>query len=309
MLPCERIAVSLVDVCDRPGQLRPGAPEDGHRYHHSVQQERSQPLPAHGQHMNERHAVENTARVFYLNHPADHSFVDVHFFVQLWSKKHGDSVPLPALSEHTRVRLRWRFPSVHGMFFTTTHSVLREITFDIILRENDWYEPILRLMQWEKSRSLHMHNSAHGEQGVARDGYATGRNLSSDEEDQMLREASVASDSGNEDFPSSCVYSPRSSSVAPSSPSACPSDDGHTSYERDHTFGESNPAVTPGTERGEHEVRSHGSAHPELTTTAVPTITKAGPRDGTAAKYWQWSHDEDQSAPTVSPAAPHQVDH
>jgi hypothetical protein len=291
MLPCEKISVSLVDFCDRPGHLRLDAPQDGHCDHHSIRPTPSQPLQAHDKLVGASHVVENTARVFYLNHPADHSFVEVHFLAQLWSKKHGASVPLPTLSKDTRVRLRWRFPSVHGMSFTTTHGVLREVTFDIILRENDWYEPIMRLWQWEKSRSLGNHYSAHGERGVARDEDATGHSPSLDD-DQMLREASVASDSGNEDFSSSFVHSPRSSSIAPSSPSPCLSDDGYTSGEPDHTFRASTPTGPPGTDRDEREPRGPGCGHHGLDITVVPSSVKTSPNEGTAGQYCQWSHNE-----------------
>jgi hypothetical protein len=235
MLPCERIAVSLVDFCDRPGHLSLGGPYDEHHPCHSqLQQAGSQPLQAHEKQAGAGHVAENIARVFYLNHAAEHSFIEAHFLAQLWAKKHGDAVPMPTLSKDTRVRLRWRFSGLHGMSFTSIHSVLREITFDVILQENDWYGPIMTLWDWEKRQSMGHHHTAYGERGVAQDENVTGHNPPLDN-DEMLREASVASDSENENN-SSYANSLRSSSVAPSSPSACPSDDDHSSGEIHHTL-------------------------------------------------------------------------
>lgn len=133
MLPCEHIKVSL------------GA-------FHSPQQHPASPGPDPQSTKDDGIAASAvTARVLHLEHYGQYSFVEVGYLATLHAKKHGPGVPMPAVDNDTRVTLRWHYPSLDTVE-ETTHRVLRDITYPVILRKDDWIAPIMRLLSQERRR-------------------------------------------------------------------------------------------------------------------------------------------------------------
>jgi hypothetical protein len=96
-------------------------------------------------------ATAEGTRVLHLDQDGEYSFIEVGFLLELYAKAFGSTTPMPHIDNDSRVTLRWHYPSLDTME-ETTHRVLRDITYPVILRKNDWIEPITRLWSREQQR-------------------------------------------------------------------------------------------------------------------------------------------------------------
>jgi len=88
------------------------------------------------------------ATVLYLTDYRDESFVDVSLVRDLFRAEYGPETPIPHIDNNTRVTLRCR----HGPLDkaeVTTHHVLRDSRYQVILRRQDWERPIQQWRQLE----------------------------------------------------------------------------------------------------------------------------------------------------------------
>lgn len=117
MLPCEYVQVSLVSIGSRKHPLdhfagvAPGPVQD------------------------------QTATVFHLEDYCDDSYVDVTLVRNLYRAKHGAEAKVPYIDKDTRVVLQWHYLPLDETE-VTTHAVVRNSRYQIILRKQDWERPI-----------------------------------------------------------------------------------------------------------------------------------------------------------------------
>lgn len=117
MLPSEHIAVSLLSV---GSQRRPLEHCGGISL---------QPLQEH-------HAT-----VLHLDTYHPDNFVDVDLVRQLFRSKYGEDAPIPPIDGDTRVHLQWHYLPLSETE-VTKHRVVHNVSYQIILRKQDWERPV-----------------------------------------------------------------------------------------------------------------------------------------------------------------------
>lgn len=129
-LPCRTLDVTSFDIINPDNQRRtsPATPPTKSR------------------------TTKHSARVLHLDHYGLYSIVDINFIADLWVNVHGSKKPLPRITSETRVTLQWHYPSMTTSE-QTTFRVVRDVTYPVILRKEDWVEPIKRLRFHEQQRS------------------------------------------------------------------------------------------------------------------------------------------------------------
>lgn len=122
MLPCQFINVSLVSFVT---------------INHPPQE--SSPDPIH------KDGPAASARVYYLDKDGEESYIEIGFLRVLHVKAYGEGAPMPCICRDTRVILQWSYPAAPTVVERTSHQVLREALYPVILQRSDWTKPITRL--------------------------------------------------------------------------------------------------------------------------------------------------------------------
>lgn len=105
------------------------------------------------------------ATVLHLDEYGDDNFVDDTLVRNLYSAKHGAEAPVPYIDNDTRVRLQWHYLPLDETE-VTTHKVVRNSRYQIILRKQDWERPIrywqqLDACQREQQHYRNQHAAVH----------------------------------------------------------------------------------------------------------------------------------------------------
>lgn len=136
MLQCEYVEVSLVSI---------GSPnQPANQFSRFV--ETATATATATPNINTTHSQKAT--VLYLTNYCDESFVDVSLVRDLFRAENGPETPIPHIDNDTRVTLQCR----HGPLDkaeVTTHRVLRDSRYQVILRREDWEQPIRQWRQLE----------------------------------------------------------------------------------------------------------------------------------------------------------------
>ena len=133
MLPCEYVEVSLVSIGS------PNQPVD----HISRVVETAK--------INTKQFQRAT--VLHLANYSDENFVDISLVRDLFRAKHGSETPLPHIDNDTRITLQWHYTPLDETE-VTTHRVLRDSRYQIILRKQDWERPIRQWLQLKAHQRL-----------------------------------------------------------------------------------------------------------------------------------------------------------
>lgn len=197
MLPCEYVEVSLVyigsskdPIFDQPSNLVP--------------------MPT-----SELATSQYRATVLHLPNYCDENYVDVTLVRDLFRTHNSTDTAMPDINNDTRVILRWHYTPLDETE-VTTHRVIRDSRYQMILRKQDWERPIQRWLQLEayQRRQRQQQKQQHQHQQIQQD-------VSAETTSQQKADASSRQTRGKLDV----VYLASSTNFVPPSPALSEWDD------------------------------------------------------------------------------------
>ncbi|KPM40984.1 hypothetical protein AK830_g5617 [Neonectria ditissima] len=119
MLPCESIKLILLSV----ESLKPTLPQPS------------------GLGRRRKNVPYENASVLHISNSAKYSFITEKFLLKLLRANYGSQFSSFKIDNDSIAHLQWHYPNLRHME-TTTHLVVRDSRFQIILRKEDWERPI-----------------------------------------------------------------------------------------------------------------------------------------------------------------------
>ncbi|KAM5375826.1 hypothetical protein ACJZ2D_005748 [Fusarium nematophilum] len=88
-----------------------------------------------------KHVQPELASVLHASNRGKYSLMTKAFFEKLYIHRYGPEEPLPSITTDTAVHLQWQYPDFDQLQ-VTTHLIIHNSPYDVILRKEDWERPI-----------------------------------------------------------------------------------------------------------------------------------------------------------------------